>query len=803
MSLPRRVAIGLAIVAVLGAGLILLVPRFRTAVAPTPGTGTQGPGDGGTSAPDGAPQIPSVPTSESLIAEALAAGDIGYEASLVQRAYALFDDPRLDRRFRSRVQNWEAAMELLREVDVKEDTLSNTTLEALEPFRVRPSDPRSIFNRSRAEVVKAQLLRHGEWEGVLVAGTRIRLWNKGPLARRADYERMIQQVWRVYRFYFPYPLSDSGTVDNTVDPDGAIDMYLVDGRAVDPRSPECEAGQFKPVDPSAEDCAVAGRGDRAIAYRTPSWRPDRMSGYFVVNRGLSDAAMLDTIAHELTHTSHFQYDPDEVNWLAESTSTWVGFKVMKHLQKLPEFEYNWLVYRDRQSDLGEFFSSLHWPLDIPIIHDYGAWVFFLYASMELGDGIVRKVWEQAANPQLDGRDAVNAVVPLDIHLPQFALRNWNQETVPKKYETSDSTFPAYIRPLSVTERKFDTPKTFEIGEGVTRMSSMYYRFTFAQSVRTVTYQSLRFSLPAGTPRPHVWAIKQVQGTWKDPEDWTEDGERVFCRDQPTEDLTELIVIVTNSHLDGTLPLQAKLRFVGEDKGCPHLTGWGKSTLRLKDDRQDITYVSSQVPLRFQPRPVQNAPSVAVAPGLTSSNVEYDVLPTAVTWRANGRRHNCTVEGETIANIPLRLNAPLDPTLPAFGYMNVVGEKNGDYHSIQVSAVAIDGMLTVTCPGDPPTVTKEPFRVQWLLNVLHQTNTHESGGIVYKGKQTFDPARIENNIPMNPASALSALLDANSPGRGFITPEMQAKLKEAQAALDRIAAERGGQVVYTFEWELKP
>jgi hypothetical protein len=29
------------------------------------------------------------------------------------------------------------------------------------------------------------------------------------------------------------------------------------------------------------------------------------------------------------------------------------------------------------------------------------------------------------------------------------------------------------------------------------------------------------------------------------------------------------------------------------------------------------------------------------------------------------------------------------------------------------------------------------------------------------------------------------------------------MKEAQEALDRIAAERGGRVVYTFEWELQP
>jgi hypothetical protein len=781
----RRAVVALLALVVAGAGVFLLVPRSRTAVAPSPATVAQGPTDSGSGAPEGAPQIAAVPTSEALFAEALAAGSIGYEQSLLERAYALFDDPRLDRRFRSPVIDWEAATELLHEVDVREDTLSATLLQALEPFRVRPSDPRSIFNRPRAEVVRAQLSRHGEWEGILVAGTRVRLWNKGPLARRAAYEQMIQQVWRVFPSYFPYPLSDSGTSDSTVDPDGAIDMYLVDGHALDPRSPECEPGASGRVDPFyAEDCAVAGRGDRAIAFKTPSWRPGRMSGYFVVKRTLPDRHMLDTIAHEIAHTSQFQYDPGEGRWLAESTATWVAFQTMKRLQRIPEYEYNWLIFRDRPSDLSEFFSTLHFPLTY-LERGYGAWLFFLYASMELGNGIVTKVWQQAASAQVNGIDAVNAAVPLDVHFPKFALRNWNQETVPRKYETSDSTFPPYIRPLWVPERKFDQPKTFEIGERISKVSSMYYRFTFAESVRTVTYQSLRFSLPEGTPRPHVWAIKQVQGTWKEPEDWTEDGERVFCRDEPTEDLTELIIIVSNSHLTGALPAQPKLRFVGENKGCPHLRGWAASTLRVKDDRRDLTYISSRVPLTFRPRRVDTGANSGDAFG----NVEYDLLPTAVTWRVSGRREDCTVDGEAIVNIPLRVDAPLDPTLPAYGYMNVVGQPNGDFHSIKVSASDERAVETETCPGSPPRVRKVPLGAQWLLHVLHHANTHESGAIVYKGRQTFDPERVEDNLPRGALDGLR---------------EMMSGMPEANEALRRLQDRSGaGRFVYTFEWELKP
>ena len=107
----------------------------------------------------------------------------------------------------------------------------------------------------------------------------------------------------------------------------------------------------------------------------------------------------------------------------------------------------------------------------------------------------------------------------------------------------------------------------------------------------------------------------------------------------------------------------------------------------------------------------------------------------------------------------------------------------------------------TCPGDPPIVSGEPMGVAHLLNILTYANIHNGNAVMYSGKQTFDPARIQNNIPMSPGSALSNLL--NAPGSAFITPEIQRQLKEAQGALDRVAAESGGKVVYTFEWELRP
>jgi len=104
-------------------------------------------------------------------------------------------------------------------------------------------------------------------------------------------------------------------------------------------------------------------------------------------------------------------------------------------------------------------------------------------------------------------------------------------------------------------------------------------------------------------------------------------------------------------------------------------------------------------------------------------------------------------------------------------------------------------MTVTCPG--PRVTQEPFGANWVLHVLTEKNTHTGNTALFKGRQTFDPARIQDNIPMSPAQALS-----NIPS-SFLTPEAQQALKDAQAALDRNAAENSGKFVYTFVWELKP
>ena len=798
MSVSPRVVITLMALLALGAVAAVLIPRSRTQPDPagrsntttdaTPGTGTADIDT--TLPPDVGPPDTSAPTSETLIADALKAREITYEQSLLQRAYAIFDDPRLDKNFRSPLVNWEAASTLFLEVQAKEQTLSKNLLAALAPFRVRPSDPISIFNRSRAEVVTAQLSLHGDWEGQVVSGTNVRLWNKGAFPRRADYEGMVRRVWRVLDHFFPVPLLDNGTAATTINPDGAIDIYLVDGQAIDPRTEECQRASAQTDD----DCTL--RTDRGITFPVAASQGG-WTGYVVVNRRLPDADVIDTVAHELAHATQMRFDRAETMWLRESTATWVGYKVMKFLGLEPTWEYGWLKYRRKPRDPGEFFSHLFMNLD-NTNGRYGSWIFFYYASMELGDDIVTKVWEAAAEtPGADGIQAVKDVIPIDDHFKQFVLRNWNQETVPKKYETKDNTYKRDIIPLWVQERKIERPSTVPIGEGVFALAASYYRFTFVDAIRTVTYQSLALNLPQGTPRPHVWAVKKINSDWKDPEDWTEDQQRVFCRDTPDEAVTELILIVSNSDLTKPLPRQPKLRVLSEDVGCPYIDGWAKATLRAKDDRNDMTYRTSRVNLRFKPRSVQDV----------VGNVQYDLMPTSVIWTASGRQDDCTVSGEMVVNIPARLDQPIDTTLPAFGYMNVIGIDGGDFHHIMVVAADLNGRMKRVCPGPPPQVYYEGMPVGHVLQIVYNKNTHVGNAVVFKGPQKVDMADPFANLPeaarnfnLTPPTVMVPGVPTlpnlqNFPGFDFGRAMSQLK----QALRDTPA----GRPVYTFEYELKP
>lgn len=289
---------------------------------------SQEDGCGAIGEPGGPEEIP--PTSEALIAAALEASDITYEDSLRFRAFALYNDPRLPEEFRSPIMDLEAASALFAEVYDAEGQLSQSLLDDLAPFRARPNDPISVLY----DVPIAGAAPQGAlaWQSALVPGTDARVWAFGPPGAQEPFIDAVSMVWNSFLGTFAYPNPDqTGDPSPAINPDTAIDIYVVDINGIDPRADDCQQN------PSW--CTVGSRD--GFAQRAAPFVSNKSSGYLVINaRSGGQDNLVDTVAHELAHVSQFAYDRNESLWLMESTATWVAYRVMLDLGKTPQWEYN-------------------------------------------------------------------------------------------------------------------------------------------------------------------------------------------------------------------------------------------------------------------------------------------------------------------------------------------------------------------------------------------------------------------------------------------------------------------------------
>jgi hypothetical protein len=305
------------------------------------------------------------------------------------------------------------------------------------------------------------------------------------------------------------------------------------------------------------------------------------------------------------------------------------------------------------------------------------------------------------------------------------------------------------------------------------LAARYHRATFADGIRKVTFENFFSNIPYA----HVWAVKKIGNDWKEPEDWSKEEQKIFCRDLADENLTELVIVVSNTHRQFPLPPDPAPRIIGDSVGCQYIAGWAQAKLHVKQGETDVTYVSGRTNLKFKPRasPLQNQ----------QGDTQYDLMPTAVHWTASGHEGDCKIDGEITIGIPSFENQPLDVlvTETAYGYMNVVGLDGGDFHSIKVSATNRNAFFRKTCPGDPPIIDKYFSGAVWLLLVLSEKNIYQGPTVAFTGTKTVDLAASMGFMSMLPP--------------GTVLPDI------ALQALRQQGATSNKSEVYTWNWELHP
>ncbi|MEO8457686.1 MAG: hypothetical protein ABI559_07740 [Chloroflexota bacterium] len=605
--------------------------------------------------------------SEGLIADALDAGVIDYETSLLYRGYAVFDDARLPAEYRSPVPNLDAATQLFVDIDSHTDELSQATLDALAPLLARPSDPISIFSTAQAAGAQPQA---ATWKSSQAAGGSARVWmqtNDAADPLLTGYAAKVTEVWNQYPGLMRYPIADTPGAA-AINPDGAIDFYFTNASTVDPR--------YAPCDPNTNRCNLSGVDGYARTVAPIVGHTS--SGYLMMNTDNSGDYLSGVIAHELFHVSQFAYDLGEDSWLKEATATWGEFRVLQKLGKNKQSVYQYV--EDFQAGL-----------DMNLVRDprgdlnrYGSWQFFFFASIKKGDKVVEDVWKAAAADGDQGPDAVDQVFKFADNFDDFTVPNWNHDYLPNRYQVTDPTFPN-DKPSALRSTNFGSPAKDEIKDTYKPLSARYYSYTFGSAIHAVDFENkLR-----GVKNAHIWGVAKVNGEWKAPEDWTEEDHKTWCLNLPDQQLEELVLIVSNSEMVDTLTPPEKPSVEAKANAC---TNWqGTISWTIDKTISGVKFiVSSEASVYFQN---------VTEPGTTTCDDGIGNSQPCETYRATGSvvyNHSEVVPGGCTTTIGPAIGeiGPSDATLLIF-----TGPDAQTYEGVALSKVT--GPASVICPGDPP------------------------------------------------------------------------------------------------------
>lgn len=273
------------------------------------------------------------PSTLELISAAEAAGDIDLDTAWTYRLQRIFQPGRLPERYRSDVP-MRCGTPVLRGFDRVRDRLRPGTLDALQPYLVRPDDPRrarfvamhnplSRFARAFLRPPRAvYALLQGEeedrrpevtpeWDSVDCDSAPVRFWAPRAYTAHAREGCRHLQRWNMYRRFTDLMTREPGEdtylcamTDNLLlrqacvgyaGGDSRIDFYLVPAPRLDD-----DGGACRSVNPE----------DR----HSPQW--------IEIDRDLSGDDLAATIAHELFHAFQSAWDDWEDSWWQEATATW-------------------------------------------------------------------------------------------------------------------------------------------------------------------------------------------------------------------------------------------------------------------------------------------------------------------------------------------------------------------------------------------------------------------------------------------------------------------------------------------------
>jgi hypothetical protein len=460
---------------------------------------------------------PGPPTTVELIDRALADGAIDAETALLYKVLAEFQDSRLPAQYLGRDERFFEGI-AIRDAARRFATLTPSTQEILAPFLEFPD----LFALPLGIPQQAAEEQDSEPE------------QRGPSALQA------QPSYAVIEFV-------PGTVRMGWDVNSP-QAFMLEQVATALKA-EFDA-RIWPKLRIFLGAPVAGNRILIRLSDTPgaSWEEtaDCTTAKIFLNRDGLDGVVL---AHELTHAlldlnfSIAACNDAEKMWMHEATATWAQHYVYPPANSGREQGAATYFLRDPERSLSVYDKS-------PRGHEYGAYLWFLrLAGQASNPGVVRAVWEAAAGAT--SLEAIESVLRssgfggFEEQWPKFALDNWNRERPYRKYyewdrldhKASQHEFHANLNGAGW--------QSVQLGYDLPILSADYQRWVFTgdPSIRGILFKNTD---AGNTPTAGVHAIVKIKDQpWRSAEDWSQEKEKSFCRDNEGEDVEEVILVITN------------------------------------------------------------------------------------------------------------------------------------------------------------------------------------------------------------------------------------------------------------------
>jgi hypothetical protein len=439
-------------------------------------------------------------STRGLIDAALAAGTITRETALLLKAQAVLDDPALPAAYRGSVTGDDSAA-MMREVRIALPTLSAGAQARLRPYLLPPSASDSWYARSvmggQAPSASVQALAAAPltWQTLNTANGKAKIWyhpeNTGDAARAQQIAGEIDgRIWSKLAGLFERELPDdcgAGCVEGGGD--GRLDIYLVDrgwsraGSCCDFRTGHVELGT------NSDNVWLV----RMIA-----------------------AVWLDTVPVA---------DPEEYGWMVVAMQMYA----VHHVYPTANDEHRWAE---------RFLNDPRIPLEQ---QSFGAYLLF-FEAMVGRSNVVAAMLRNAMNP--DSLAALDKAIEPGLvdFWRSFALYNWNDGPVKAYFQEDQLVHGARLR----QELTINSPGETEYPIEILHLAAQYNMFHVGGNIRQITFTNpiARDAIAGG----HVWALLYLDGgKTMVIEDWQETARRVFCRDNPEENVTSVVLIVSNGN----------------------------------------------------------------------------------------------------------------------------------------------------------------------------------------------------------------------------------------------------------------